>query len=401
MGSFFIVFNVGSSTLKTGVFDAEQNGLPLFMLDIDLQSGQCCSSGTVPAPLQSFPPNQFPEHLAEAILAAVLAGGGEVRACVHRVMHGGPLRRHAQAVDDNLLEDLERYEALCPLHQATALEVIRHLHAQLPGLLQLAVYDTAFHLGQSPLVTEYALPLVLRHDGIRAYGFHGISCQHVLRQLRRADTGLASSRLIVAHLGQGASLTAIHNGRSVASSMGFSTLEGLPMGTRSGHVDPGVLLYLLDKGWAKSRLTDLLYHQSGLLGLSGISADMRTLLASKEPQAQFAVDYFCYRVAREVASMAGALQGLDTLVFTGCIGEHQPLIRTKIVRQLGWLGAVMDDDANRQGAESIEAGTSLVKIRVVPAGEEREMFLQATELERTTAPSMITAPENVLAQGKA
>lgn len=377
MSSFLVVFNVGSSTLKATGYDLDHDDALVFGVEVEFQSGKCSTSGNAPDTCFEFAPNQFPESIAETILLGTQNQIGLVRACVHRVMHGGTLRTQPVVIDDDVLDELERHEPKCPLHQPVALEVIRHLRACLPSLVQIAVFDTSFHLSQSRLATEYALPFVVRHDGVRAFGFHGISCQYVLRRMREEHAYLANSRLLVAHFGAGASLTAVNNGLSVANSMGFSTLEGLPMGTRSGHVDPGVLLYLLERGWAKSRLTDMLYHQSGLLGLSGISAEISTLLQSGDENAAFAVDYFCYRAAREAASLACAMEGLDAIVFTGGVGQNQPEIRQKIASRLSWLGVQIDDDANLGGEPRIDSEDSRVKMLVMPTNEALEMFLQA------------------------
>ena len=213
-------------------------------------------------------------------------------------------------------------------------------------------------------------------------GFHGISCQHVLRTLTREHPELVAGRVLVAHLGNTASLTAVQGGASVASSMGFSPLDGLPMGSRCGQIDPGVLLYLLDLGWSKSRLTDLLYHQSGLLGLSGISSDMRALLAHDDEGAQFALQYFCYRAARAAASLACAMEGIDTLVFTGGVGEQAATVREQICRRLGWLGVTLDEQANRAGLASIAAPSSSIRILVLPCDEEAEIGRQCESLLR-------------------
>ncbi len=201
-----------------------------------------------------------------------------------------------------------------------------------------------------------------------------------MRELQATQPLLAGGRVLIAHLGQGASMTAVHQGKSVATSMGFSTLDGLPMGTRAGQLDPGILLYLLDQGWNKSRLTDLLYHQSGLLGLSGLSADMRELLASPGEAARFAVDYFCYRAARMAASLACAMEGLDVLVFTGGVGEHQPLLRERICQRLGWMGVELDREANLAGEGMLSRPGSRCRILMLACDEEVEISLQCAGL---------------------
>lgn len=376
MEEVLIVFNVGSSTLKVQAARLADPAHPLFRLGIELATGITQVREGLPASFPVFTPAHTLEDMAMLVVSHAMESGLQVAGVLHRVVHGGRRHREAQWVSDELLQELQRLEMLCPLHQAPALELIHHLRSLWPALPQMAVFDTAFHRRQPALATTYALPAALRLQGIAAYGFHGISCQHVLRQLRTQHAGLADARVLVAHLGQGASLSAVHHGESVACSMGFSTLDGLPMGTRCGELDAGVLLYLMEMGWSKSRLTDLLYHQSGLLGLSGSSADMRQLLAGKTETERFAVDYFCYRAARLAASLACAMEGLDVLVFTGGIGEHQPAIRDKICQRLRWMGVAIDSDANLVGHGMVSLAASRCRILVVKSDEEGEMVQQ-------------------------
>lgn len=374
-----LTFNMGSTTLRVAAFERAAPAQPLFRLTVEIASGQAWGEGAVPPLLAGFEPQLDVTDVVALAVSHAACPGQTVGVVAHRVVHGGRFEG-PQWVTDELLQELEGLEPLCPLHQPPALEVIWHLRALWPELPQLVVFDTAFHLHQPALATTYALPAPLRAQGIIAHGFHGISCQHALRALEAAQPALAGGRVLIAHLGHGASMTAVQQGRSVATSMGFSTLDGLPMGTRAGQLDPGILLYLLDLGWNKSRLTDLLYHQAGLLGLSGLSADIRELLASPADAARFAVDYFCYRAARMAASLACAMEGLDVLVFTGGVGERQPLIREKICQRLGWLGVTLDSAANLSGQGVISGAASRCRVLVLACDEESEMARQGAAL---------------------
>lgn len=374
-----LAFNMGSTTLKVAAFDMATPTVPIFRLAVEVATGSTSASGKVPPLLQSFEPHQDVTDIVTLITSHAAQAGQVVALLAHRIVHGGRFAG-PQWITDEVLQELEDLETLCPLHQPPALEIIWHLRALWPELPQAAVFDTAFHQHQSPLATSYALPGPLRAQGIVSHGFHGISCQHAMRELQAHQPFLAGGRVLIAHLGQGASMTAVQQGRSVATSMGFSTLDGLPMGTRAGQIDPGIILYLLDQGWNKSRLTDLLYHQSGLLGLSGLSADMRELVASPSESARFAVDFFCYRAARMAASLACAMEGLDTLVFTGGVGEHQPIVREKICQRLGWLGVELDLDANLVGRGAISQSRSRCRVLVVPCDEEVEISRQCADL---------------------
>lgn len=375
MKDILLTFNKGSSSLKVAAYALCTPSLPLFRLSLELATGRTHTQGRVPEFLHGFEPHQDITDIVTLIACHAASPDQRLAAVAHRVVHGGSYRE-PQWLDEALINELEELEVLCPLHQPPALEIICHLRELWPELPQVAVFDTAFHRDQPALATSYALPAPLREQGISAYGFHGISCQHVMRMLQDEHPPLAEGRVLIAHLGHGASMTAVQGGRSIASSMGFSTLDGLPMGTRCGDLDPGVLLYLLERGWNKSRLIDLLYHQSGLLGLSGHSSDMRELLASKNEAARFAVDYFCYRAARTAASLATAMEGLETLVFTGGIGEHQPRIRERICQRLAWLGVEIDSEANLAGRHEMSRPGSRCRILVVPADEETEISRQ-------------------------
>ena len=370
-----LAFNMGSASLKVAAFELGGAPQPLFRLCIELASGHATGSGAVPAALAGFEAHMDVTDVVTLVVSHAAAPGQQVAMLAHRIVHGGRFAG-PQWLTDEVLQELEDLEPLCPLHQPPALEIVWHLRALWPELPQAGLFDTAFHLHQPALATTYALPAPLRAQGVIAHGFHGLSCQSVLRALQAEQPLLASGRVLVAHLGHSASMTAIHHGRSVAASMGFSTLDGLPMGTRAGALDPGIILYLLDQGWNKSRLTDLLYHQSGLLGLSGLSADMRELMASSGDSARFTVDYFCYRAARMAASLACAMEGLDALVFTGGVGEHQALVREKICQRLGWMGVELDAEANRGGIGLLGRSGSRCRILVLPCDEEVEIARQ-------------------------
>ena len=296
---------------------------------------------------------------------------GKLAAVGHRVVHGGTRYGAPVRVDAGVVEALAALVPLAPLHQPHNLTPIRAIAARMPELPQIACFDTAFHRDQPPIAQAFALPAEITDAGVRRYGFHGLSYEYVAGAMRTLDMRAAAGRVVVAHLGNGASMCAMANGRSVASTMGFTALDGLVMGTRTGTIDPGVLLWLMDeRGMCARDLERLLYHRSGLLGVSGISSDMRTLLASDDPRAKLAVELFCYRAGRELGSLAAALGGLDALVFTGGIGEHAAPVRAAIVRGAGWLGLALDEAANAAGKRRITADTSKVPAYVVPTDEE-------------------------------
>jgi len=286
----------------------------------------------------------------------------------HRVVHGGDVFTAPVLVTADVLAALERLIPLALLHQPHNLAPIRALLATNPDLPQVACFDTAFHRTQPLLARTFALPRTYTDAGVRRYGFHGLSFEYIASRL--PDLGLASARVVVAHLGNGASLCAMRAGQSVATTMGFSVLDGLVMGTRPGTIDPGALIYLMDQHGMDARaLEHLLYHQSGLLGVSGVSSDMRALLESDDPHAREAVDLFVYRIGRELGSMAAALGGLDALVFTGGIGEHAVPIRERICRDAGWLGIQLDEEANRRGGPRLSPQGAPASAWMVPTDE--------------------------------
>lgn len=289
----------------------------------------------------------------------------------HRVVHGGSVYAAPVRLTAEIVGHLEQFIPLAPLHQPHNLKPIRMLMENQPQLPQVACFDTAFHRNQPEVAQTFALPPAITDRGVLRYGFHGLSYEYIASVLPEVDPRAAAGRSIVLHLGNGASMCAIHGGRSVASTMGFTAVDGLPMGTRSGNLDPGVVLYLMDELKMDARAIEkLLYQQSGLLGVSGVSSDMRTLLASEEPRARFAVELFVYRIGRELGSLAAALGGLDALVFTAGIGEHAAAIRERVCRAAAWLGVELDPAANAAGGPRLSMADSRVAAWVIPTNEE-------------------------------
>jgi acetate kinase len=295
----------------------------------------------------------------------------DIVAAGHRVVHGGELHSAPVLLSEAVLRDLDSFVPLAPLHQPHNLRAVRAVAGLMPDIRQVACFDTAFHRTQPAVAQAFALPRAITAEGVKRYGFHGLSYDFVARQLPEVIGERANGAVLIAHLGNGASMCALRDGKSVASTMGFTAVEGLMMGTRTGTLDPGVLLYLMEqKGMNAKQLTNLLYKESGLLGVSGISQDMRTLLASPSPQAAEAVDLFCYRIAREVGSLAAAAGGLDALIFTGGIGEHAAAVREKVTSLCACLGVKIDAEANAAHATRIDAADSRVAVAVVPTNEE-------------------------------
>jgi acetate kinase len=289
----------------------------------------------------------------------------------HRVVHGGPDYDRPVLIDQDVLARLDRYVPLAPLHQPNNLAPIRSLLALRPGVPQVACFDTAFHRQHSALADRYAIPERFYGEGVRRYGFHGLSYEYIAGRLRDIAPDIAGARVIIAHLGSGASMCALAGGRSIESTMGFTALDGLPMSSRSGQIDPGVLLYLLtEKGMSAKDVETLLYRESGLKGLSSLSGDMRKLEASDSPEAALAIDYFVYRIGLGAGMLAAALGGLDAFIFTAGIGENSPMIRGRVAEQLAWLGALYDPAANEAGKSVISQPHSKVGLYVVPTDEE-------------------------------
>jgi acetate kinase len=299
----------------------------------------------------------------------------------HRVVHGGLDYTRPVRVDAEVLKVLERFIPLAPLHQPHNLAPIRRALERAPELPQVACFDTSFHRTQPEVAQMFALPADLREAGVMRYGFHGLSYEYIASALPGVAPGAARGRCVVLHLGNGASMCAMEAGRSIASTMGFTAVEGLPMGTRCGALDPGVILYLMDqRGMDARAIEKLIYSQSGLLGVSGISSDMRTLLASEEPGARLAVDLFVYRIRRELGSLAAALGGLEAIVFTGGIGENAAAVRSRVCRDAAWLGIEIDETANAAGRQCFSTASSRVAAYVIPTNEELMIAQHARRL---------------------
>jgi acetate kinase len=344
-----LVVNAGSSSIKFAMFEAgEAGGVPSL-----LHGGQVDRLDEVLAWLDS------------------VAGEIDLAAAGHRVVHGGDAFSKPVLIDPSVIARLEALIPLAPLHQPQNIEAIRALARSRPTLRQVACFDTAFHAGQPELARRLAVPRELHDAGIKRYGFHGLSYEYVASVLPKYLGDNAGGRVVVAHLGNGASMCAIREGRSVATTMGFTPLDGLVMGTRCGLMDPGVILHLLEeKHMTPAQITDLLYRRSGLLGVSGISSDMRTLLDSSDARAREAVELFVYRISRELGSLAAALGGLDALVFTGGIGAHSPVIRSLACRAASWLGVELDESANHAHGPGISTPRSRASAWVIPTNEE-------------------------------
>ncbi len=374
-----LVVNAGSSSLKFQIFGVADGRLSRSI------RGQMDGIGTRPRLFaataagetlidRSFEPaavKDLPAAIAETRTWLQSLGGFTLRAIGHRVVHGGPDYARPILIDHDILDRLATFQELAPLHQPNNLAPIRLAMEINPDVPQVACFDTAFHRGHAPHTDCYALPWDYYEHGVRRYGFHGLSYEYIAERLAEVAPDVARGRVIVAHLGSGASMCALKDGRSVETTMGFTALDGLPMGTRPGQMDPGVVLYLIEhKGMSAGEVTDLLYRSSGLKGLSGISADMRDLLESDDPRAAFAIDHFVHRCALSAGLLSAALGGLDAFVFTAGVGENSAPIRARIAERLGWLGAELDPAANAAGATLISAPASKVALYVLPTDEE-------------------------------
>ncbi|MEM8785287.1 MAG: acetate/propionate family kinase [Pseudomonadota bacterium] len=298
-------------------------------------------------------------------------GAGTVRAVGHRIVHGGTAYAEPVALTPDVLDGLRALEPLAPLHQPYNLAGIEAALAAFPEAVQVGCFDTAFHRAHPWVNDTFALPRRFYEAGVRRYGFHGLSYEFIVSHLRAAAPAAASGRLIACHLGNGASMCAIKAGQSIGSTMGFSALDGLPMGTRCGQIDPGVLLYLMgQQGLSVDEVQTLLYRESGLKGLSGLTSDMRDLETSKDPKAAEAIDYFVFRIKRELGAMAAVLGGVDAIAFAGGIGENSSLIRERVCADFGWLGVTLDTAANQSGAAVISRSGAPVTVHVVKTNEE-------------------------------
>ena len=390
MSNAILVINAGSSSLKFSVFRDHGGGDPVVTIN-----GQISGIGTQPV-FEAKDAQRRP--LAEkiwgagepsdrtALLSYLLdwieerLEGATLIAAGHRVVHGGI--RHATPVllTSAVLDELDGLVPLAPLHQPHNLAAIRALAEAHPELPQVACFDTAFHRNQPWQAQTFAIPRELTEEGVRRYGFHGLSYEYISRRLPEIAPELSDSRVVVAHLGSGASMCAIHGGRSVDSTMGFTALDGLPMGTRCSTIDPGVLIYLMRKGMDAGAIEKLLYNKSGLLGVSGISNDMRALLESSDPHAQEAVELFCFRIAKETGALAASMGGVDAVVFTAGIGERSAPVRARVGDKLAWMGVEIDAAANEANAAKISTPGSRLPVYVIPTDEERMIALHTRKV---------------------
>lgn len=369
-----LTLNAGSSSLKVALFpETGDDPLATGLADRIGPDGVLTLKDATGAPIASAGDLTSHAGAMAAVIAAFRARWPDLdlAAIGHRVVHGGADRMTPEMVTGPLLAELAQLSPFAPLHQPHNLAGIRAAMEAFPGVPQVACFDTAFHRSHPFVNDTFALPRAFYDEGVRRYGFHGLSYEYIAGELARSAPHLAEGRVVVAHLGNGASMCGMTHGRSVSSTMGFSALDGLPMGTRCGQLDPGVLLYLMDqRGMNAAQITDLLYRQSGLLGLSGLSNDMRTLEAAGTPEAMQAIDYFTFRCQREVGAMAAALGGIDALVFCGGIGENSRLIRARICERLGWMGIEIDHARNAQNDRIISTDLARTTVMVIPTNEE-------------------------------
>ncbi|MBK7414485.1 MAG: acetate/propionate family kinase [Dechloromonas sp.] len=390
MSRGILTINAGSSSIKFALFPLDHPISPVAEV-----SGQIDGIGAEETKMVAK--NRDGERIADQILSGERVShaqafdallkwftatytGWEIAAVGHRVVHGGDRYSQPTVIDAQVLAHLTGFTPLAPLHQPHNVAGIVALQALLPNVPQVACFDTAFHRSQPEVAQMFGLPRAITAEGVKRYGFHGLSYEFIARALPQ-HSHRAHGRVVVAHLGNGASMAAMVNRKCVATTLGFSTIDGLVMGTRCGNLDPGVILHLMEtKNLSVKDMTKMLYKESGLLGVSGISQDMRTLLSSDKPEAQEAVDLFCYRIARELGSLAAAAGGLDAVVFTGGIGEHAAEVRRRVCIQSEWLGIRLNPEANARHDLHISAGNSSVDVLVIPTNEEWMMAHHAQTL---------------------
>jgi acetate kinase len=381
LDTILLTFNAGSSSLKFAAFDAG-GGQIRHIADGQVEGIGATAKGSArrgtdeESAFKIDPADGKVDH--EDAMRAILGwldSVGYTKGIVavgHRVVHGGPDLAEPMLVDDATLAKLRKFIPLAPLHQPHNLAGIVAARAAFPGRPQVACFDTSFHRSHPFVSDTFALPRSYYEEGVRRYGFHGLSYEYITRRLFKMAPQIAREDVVVAHLGNGASMCVISNGRSMASTMGFTALDGLPMGTRCGQLDPGVLIYLMtEKKMDAEAISDLLYKKSGLKGMSGVSQDMRELEASDSEGAREAIDYFVYRIRRELAGLAACVDGVEGIVFTGGIGEHSALIRKSVLTGLTWMGVDLDEEANAASAEIISARTSPTMVFVIPTDEEQ------------------------------
>ena len=358
MTDAILALNAGSSSLKFALFRLDDGSNP-----IPIRRGELEHLDT--ASRQHEELGRLLDSLNDELAGTSLAAVG------HRIVHGGREFVDPVILTDDVMTALAALTPIAPLHQPRSLDPVRALTALRPGLLQVGCFDTAFHHNLQPPVSRYAIPRAYEAQGVRRYGFHGLSYEYIAQCLRDISPTLAHRKTVAAHLGNGASLCAMRDGQSVDTTMGFTALDGVVMGTRCGAIDPGILLYLQQAcGLDVSAVEDLLYRKSGLLGVSGISGDMRVLMASADPRATEAIDLFTFSVSRAIAGMANSLGGLECLVFTGGIGQHAAGVRARICRWIAWLGVALDEAANLRGADRISSAASQVEVRIIATDEE-------------------------------
>lgn len=399
-----LVVNAGSSSVKFQIFSVEGDGRLRRQIKGQMDGigsrPRLKASGAAGDPLAD---RAYPIEAVPGVSTAMGVAGEWLReelrihpiAVGHRVVHGGPDYDKPVLVDHGVVARLERFINLAPLHQPHNLSPIRSILTNFPTLPQVACFDTAFHRTHGALADHYAIPHQLHAEGVRRYGFHGLSYEYIARTLPSVAPEIATRRVIVAHLGSGASMCAMKDRRSVESTMGFTALDGLPMGTRPGQLDPGVVIHLMaEKGLSVAGVQDFLYRECGLKGLSGVSNDMRELEKSDDPKAKLAIDYFAYRIGLNAGMLAAALQGLDAFVFTAGIGENSAAIRARVVEQLGWLGVALDPIQNARHAQLISQPGSLIPVYVVPTDEEL-MIAQHTLSLLVNTPSSNPRQERV------
>lgn len=381
MANDIFTLNAGSSSLKFSLWEAGTTGLrELFRGEIEkigiaphLSAREPSGRTVIDKRFDEGGAKLSHEDLLRALFAWLLQQRQDgLKAIGHRIVHGGATFTMPVRIDDHVMGSLSKLEPLAPLHQPHNLAGIRICAALQPRVPQIACFDTAFHRTMDSVARRLGLPRVYEDEGVQRYGFHGLSYEYIANELRAIDPELANGRVIVAHLGNGASLCAMHAGCSVDTTMSFTALDGLLMGTRPGALDPGAVTYLMrERTMSAVEIEDLLYHRSGLLGISGISSDMRTLLASNDPHAREAVELFVFRAAREIGALTASLGGLDGLVFTAGIGEHASEIRSRVCARCAWLGVILDERANGAGQIRVSTEASRVRVYVIPTDEER------------------------------
>ena len=380
MDNVVLVINAGSSSIKFAIFSVSKSfehieKIYTGMVDKVLINPEMCIYDFQKSLVLS---KKFNLSSYEAVVADFIDTLNKflvkykLIAVGHRVVHGGMDYLNPVLIDDTVIENLTKLIPLAPLHEPYNLKLITSIRNIFPDLKQTACFDTSFHTTQDQLFKMFAIPRKLSNEGVIKYGFHGLSYEYISTTLSKYfPDRLANGKILVAHLGNGASVCCIYNKKSVASSMGFTALEGLMMGTRCGNIDPGVILYLLDhKKLTVKETTNLLYKESGLLGISEISSDVRELEASNDPKAKEALELFCYRAARELLALCVALKGVDVIIFTAGIGEHSAFVRNKICAWLSWLGVSIDPESNKNNATIISNKNSKITVAVIPTNEE-------------------------------